>query len=78
MYKLKMRRYTMLNIFKAVKNWWYRRYNSTFELFYEDGKSVMLELRKGQLYISKEDYDVCCNNVALMQVLSESGNFIVE
>lgn len=68
----------MLNIFKAVKNWWYKRYNSTFELFYEDNKSVTLELRKGQLYISKEDYDVCCNNVALMQTLSELGKFIVE
>ena len=68
----------MFNIFKAIKNWWHRRYNSTFELFYEDGKSVMFELRKGQIYISKEDYDVRCNNVALMQTLRELGNFIVE
>ena len=26
----------MFNIFKSVKNWWHKRYNSTFELFYED------------------------------------------
>ena len=68
----------MFNIFNVIKDWWHRRYNSTFELFYEDGKSVMFELRKGQLYISKEDYDVCCNNVVLIQTLSELGDFIVE
>jgi len=46
----------MFKLFERIKQWWHNRYNSTFDLFYDDDKFVRLELRKGKLYISYVRY----------------------
>jgi hypothetical protein len=56
------------------KNWQYKRKNATFELFYEDNKYVNLELKNGKVYISEKDYNICYNNLKLLEVLDSFGD----
>ena len=66
----------MLNKIKSYFNKKkYEKENKVYKVYYTDSDYITLILKNKILYITQKDYNMCCNNITLLQMLNKFYNF---